>query len=123
MISALLYFLTGVVQDVIITWGTQTTVEGKAWPASTLSFLNTLMSGTVYLTLFEHLGDSMPNLIAYALGGSLGVAGTILIRKRRKNGKTKNVASKSIFTDDVRANRKSGSKRGNRSEHTQRGIQ
>jgi uncharacterized protein YebE (UPF0316 family) len=89
MINILVYFIVGLLQDIVITRGTQTIFEEKEWPASTLSFINTMMSGTVYLTLFAHYGESLPNLIAYAAGGGLGVWGTIKFRKRRKNGNNK----------------------------------
>ena len=109
MITFILYFIIGLVQDVIITWNTQTIIEEKAWAASMLSILNTFINGTVILSLVA-LSDSILNLGAYAFGGGLGVAGMILFRKRRTNGKIQNDASKSIIADEFRANRKSNSK-------------
>jgi hypothetical protein len=91
MLEYILYCLAGLLQDIILTGLTFATVKRKAWAASTLSFANTVLSGTVWITLLKYVSDSFLGLLSYAIGGSIGTALVIFyyIYKEKGNGYNK----------------------------------
>jgi len=82
--SVLLYFLIGLLQDLLITWQAIAIIEKRALWAGFLSVIMTVTAATVWHYLLPSEGLSFwRNGLAYAFGGGVGVWLTIRYKKGR----------------------------------------
>jgi len=87
LLSALIIFIVGFVQEVIITRLTQAIVEERQWLALLLSTFNTIIAVAVFDLIIAELSGiflyKLINTLSYAISGGLGVALTIIYKRKR----------------------------------------
>jgi len=74
MISYLVYFLAGVLQDILFTLNIRFVALRKLWPAVVTSFLTVVVGMLVLYNILSDLDtkQSIPAIVAYALGIAAG---------------------------------------------------
>lgn len=70
----IIYFLAGVVQDILFTTNIRFVAKERIWPAVTTSFAVTMVSMLALYTILAKLDQerSLPAIIAYTLGITTG---------------------------------------------------
>ena len=73
-INLILYFIVGVILDILLTLNWRYVAKDQAVPATIFSFLVTIASMAVFYTITRELDPQkgMTNIIAYAIGVGVG---------------------------------------------------
>ena len=89
--TIIIYFFLGLMQDLLITAQTIAIIDNKVFLSGILAIANTIMAVVIFHDLLARLGiNFLFNTLAYAVGGGLGVTGTVWYkryRKRKSNNK------------------------------------
>ena len=82
--TLIMYFIIGLIQDLLITWHAIAIIEKRPILSGALAIINTILAATIWHYLIPSGAFYFwTNGVSYAVGGGIGVGFTIWYKKRK----------------------------------------